>query len=98
MPRQTRMTKCAACRSGPLRIAFRHEGRRVRSAAFARVGGDKTRRFKPGFRNQQQGFDRGPPFLELLFGFGQPLDVSGCVLEGDELASARQRDGIVEGR
>jgi hypothetical protein len=36
MLRQTPMMKCGACRSGqPLKIAFRHEGRRVRSAAFS---------------------------------------------------------------
>jgi hypothetical protein len=36
------------------------------------------------------------PFLDLLFGLRQLLDISGGILEGDELAAAGQRDWIVE--
>jgi hypothetical protein len=48
------------------------------------------------FGDQDQRFDRNLPFLELLFGLWQLLDISGCVLEGDELATLGQRDRIVE--
>jgi hypothetical protein len=39
---------------------------------------------------------RGLPLLELLFGPRQLLDISGRVFERDELATAWQRDRIVE--
>jgi hypothetical protein len=46
--------------------------------------------------HQDQGFDRGLPLWELLFGLGKLLDIFGGVLKGDELAAARQRDRIIE--
>ena len=46
--------------------------------------------------DQKQGLDRILPFLDLLFGLRQLLDISGGILEGDELALARQRDRIFE--
>jgi hypothetical protein len=48
------------------------------------------------FDDQKHCFDRSLPFIELLFSLGELLDISGGVLEGDELATARQRDRIVE--
>jgi hypothetical protein len=48
------------------------------------------------FRDKKQKFDRGPPFLELLFGRRQLLDISAGILEGDKLAAAGQRDRIFE--
>jgi hypothetical protein len=47
--------------------------------------------------NQQQGFYRGLPLLEILLGLRELLDVFGGVLEGDELATAGQGNEIVEG-
>jgi hypothetical protein len=46
--------------------------------------------------DQKQRLDRILPFLDLLFSLRQFLDVSGSVLQRDELASTRQRDRIVE--
>jgi hypothetical protein len=46
--------------------------------------------------DQEQRFDRGLPFLELLVGLRELLDIFGGVLESDKLAATRQRDGIVE--
>jgi hypothetical protein len=46
--------------------------------------------------DQKQGLDRILPFLDLLFGLRQLLDISGGILEGDELATLGQRDRIVE--
>jgi hypothetical protein len=46
--------------------------------------------------DQKQGLDRSLPFLDLLFGLRQLLDISGGILEGDELATLGQRDRIVE--
>jgi hypothetical protein len=40
--------------------------------------------------DQEQGFYRGPPFLEILFGLGQFHDVGGGIFESDELATAHQ--------
>jgi hypothetical protein len=48
------------------------------------------------FDNKEQRFDRGLPLRELLFGLREFLDISGGVLEGDELPAAWQRDWIVE--
>jgi hypothetical protein len=50
------------------------------------------------FDDQEQGFYRGLPLLEMLFCLGKLLDIVGGVLEGDELATAGQGNGIVEGR
>jgi hypothetical protein len=36
------------------------------------------------------------PMLDLLFRLRQLLDISGGILQRDELATARQRDRIVE--
>ncbi len=36
--------------------------------------------------DQEQGFDRGLPLLEILLGLGKLLDILGGVLEGNELA------------
>ena len=49
------------------------------------------------FDNQEQGFNRGLPLLEILLGLGKLLDIVRGVLEGDELAAAGQGNGIVEG-
>jgi hypothetical protein len=46
--------------------------------------------------DQKQGLDRILPFLDLLFGLRQLLDISGGILEGDELATAGQRYRIIE--
>ena len=43
----------------------------------------------PPFGDQEQNLDRGLPFLELLFGLGQLLDIFAGVLESDKLATAR---------
>src|SRR6202048_3384854 len=48
------------------------------------------------FDHQEHRFDRGLPFREVLFALRELLDIFGGVLEGDELASARQRDWLVE--
>jgi hypothetical protein len=48
------------------------------------------------FDDQKQGLDRILPFLDLLFGLRQLLDISGGILEGDELAALGQRHWIVE--
>jgi hypothetical protein len=48
------------------------------------------------FDDQEHRFDRGLPLRELLFGLRKHLDISGGVLEGDELPAARQRDRIIE--
>jgi hypothetical protein len=37
-----------------------------------------------------------PSLLDLLFGLRQLLDISGGILEGDELASLAQRNRFVE--
>jgi hypothetical protein len=37
-----------------------------------------------------------PSLLDLLFGLRQLLDISGGILEGDELTALWQRDRIVE--
>src|ERR1700730_10100152 len=42
-------------------------------------------------RDQEQRFDRCLPFLDLLFGLRKLLDMSGGILESDELAAAGQR-------
>ena len=46
--------------------------------------------------NQQQGFYRGLPLLEILLGLGKLLDILGGVLEGDDLATAGQGNRIIE--
>jgi hypothetical protein len=43
-----------------------------------------------------QRFERGLPFLELLFGLRKLLDIFGGNLESDELAAAGQPDRIIE--
>jgi hypothetical protein len=47
-----------------------------------------------GRHNQRR--NGGLPLRALVFGFRQPRDVIGGVLERDELASARQRDWVFE--
>jgi hypothetical protein len=54
------------------------------------------RRAAVAFGDQEQDLDRSLPFLDLLFGLRQLLDISGGVLKGDELAAARQRYRVVE--
>jgi len=44
--------------------------------------------------DQEQGFDRGLPLLEQLFGLGKLLDIVRGVLEGDELATAGARKSV----
>src|SRR6267378_7318165 len=44
-----------------------------------------------------QGLDRGLPLLEILLGLGKLLYVFGGILERDELTTAGQGNGIVEG-
>ena len=46
--------------------------------------------------DQEQGFYRGLPLLEILLGLGKLLDILGGVLDGDDLATAGQGNGIVE--
>ncbi len=46
--------------------------------------------------HQKQRFYRGLPLLEILLGLGKLLDIVRGVLEGDELATAGQGNGIVE--
>ena len=46
---------------------------------------------------QEQGFYRGLPLLKILLSLGKLLDVVRGVLEGNELATAWQGNGIVEG-
>src|SRR5882724_2485623 len=46
--------------------------------------------------DQEQGFYRGLPLLEILLGLGKLLDIVGGVFEGGELATAGQGNGIVE--
>jgi hypothetical protein len=43
-----------------------------------------------------QRLNRRLPFIEILFGLWQLLDIIGGVLEGDELAAARKRDRVIE--
>ena len=47
--------------------------------------------------DQQQGFYRGLPLLEILVGLGKLLDIVRGVLEGDELATAGHGNRFVEG-
>jgi hypothetical protein len=47
-------------------------------------------------RDQDQGLNGRLPFLDLLFGLRQLLDISGGILESDKLATAGQRDWILE--
>src|SRR5712664_4033855 len=46
--------------------------------------------------DQEQGFDRGLPLLEQLFGLRKIGDVSASVFEGDKLATAGQENRIIE--
>jgi len=48
------------------------------------------------FDDQEQGFDRGLPLLEILLGLGKLLDIVPSVFEGNDLATAGQGNGIVE--
>jgi hypothetical protein len=48
-------------------------------------------------RHQEQGFYRCLPLLEILLGLGKLLDKFGGALEGDELATTGQGNGVVEG-
>jgi hypothetical protein len=52
----------------------------------------------PGLRlrDQDQGLNGGLPFLDLLFCLRQFLDISGGILQRDELATTGQRYRIVE--
>jgi hypothetical protein len=56
----------------------------------------KHRRAAVTFGDQDQGLNRGLPFLDLLFCLRQFLDLLGSVLQRDDLATARQRDRIIE--
>jgi hypothetical protein len=40
--------------------------------------------------------DRSLPLRELLFSLGKLLDIFGSILEGDDMATARQRDRIIK--
>ena len=46
--------------------------------------------------DQEQGFDRGLPFLEILLSLRQFHDVVGGVAQSYQLAPTRQQDGIIE--
>jgi hypothetical protein len=46
--------------------------------------------------DQEQGFDRGLPLIELLLGLGKLLDIFRGALKGDELATKRQGYRILE--
>jgi len=48
------------------------------------------------FDDQEHRFDRGLPLREILFCLWKLLDIFVGVLKGDELATAGQRDRIVE--
>jgi hypothetical protein len=54
------------------------------------------RRAAVAFGDEDQGFNGSLPLLDLLFGLRQVLDISGGILEGDELAALGRRDWIVE--
>jgi hypothetical protein len=56
----------------------------------------KHRRSAVAFGDHDQRLDRSLPFLELLFGLWQLLDISGGILKSDKLATAGQRDRIFE--
>ena len=43
----------------------------------------------PPFGDQEQNLDRGLPFLELLFGLAQLLDIFAGALESNKVATAR---------
>ncbi len=45
-------------------------------------------------RDKDQGFHRRLPFLGLMLGLRQVRDVTAGILEGDKLATARERDGF----
>jgi len=47
--------------------------------------------------DQEQGFDRGLPLIDVLLSFGKLLNIVRGVLEGDELATTGQRNRIIEG-
>ena len=49
------------------------------------------------FDDQEQGFYRGLPLLEILLSLGKLLDIGRGILEGDEMATAGQGNRIVEG-
>jgi len=51
----------------------------------------------PLLDDQEQGFYRGLPLIEILFGLGKLLDIVRSVLEGDELAAAGKGNWIIEG-
>ena len=48
------------------------------------------------FDDEKQRFDRGLPLRKLLFSLRKLLDISGGILERDELAAVWQRDRIAE--
>ena len=56
----------------------------------------KHRRAAVAFGDQDQDFNGSLPFLDLLFGLRQLLDISGSVLQRDELATTGQRNWIFE--
>jgi hypothetical protein len=41
------------------------------------------------FDNQEQGFDRGLPLLEILFGLGKLLDIFGGIAQSHKLTPTR---------
>jgi hypothetical protein len=45
---------------------------------------------------QEQGFDRGLPFREILIGLGKLHDVVGGIAQSHQLAPTRQQDRIIE--
>ena len=51
----------------------------------------------PALGGADQAAGRGLPFLKILFSLRQFHDVTGGVLEGNELASAGKRNRIIEG-
>jgi hypothetical protein len=46
--------------------------------------------------DQEQGFDRGLPFLEILLSLRQFHDVVGGIAQSHQPAPTRQQDGIIE--
>ena len=46
--------------------------------------------------DEEQGFDRGLPLLEMLLGLRQFHDVVGGIAQSHELAPTRQLDWIIE--
>ena len=56
----------------------------------------REHRWPAQLNNEQQAFHRGLPFGGVVLRFRKLGDISAGVLQGDKLATARQRDWIVK--